>query len=348
VPVEPHRPPPFGAVIGIDLAWGSRARSGIAVLDDAGRLLLVDSVITDSDLDATLAPFLAGSCVVGLDAPLIVTNPTGRRPCEALLSKAFSAQHAGCYPSNTGLAAFADGGRAAAFARRHELSVDATVPVDAGRRRALEVYPHSTIVALFELPRVLAYKVRPHRSVDSRRAELLRLVQLLATLDQPRGALDGYPALLDPEGRLVTLHEGVAGATTSAALRRLEDPVDAIVCADASLLFLHGWTAIIGDAQTGAIVTPIRERHLEALGQVRKPASWGRGTRKHSPTTALQRDGGRMSLTDEDILTTPKVIVNEADADQTDADADQTDADADQTDADADQTDADADQSDPK
>jgi predicted RNase H-like nuclease len=265
MPVEPPHPPPFGAVIGIDLAWGSRARSGIAVLDAAGRLLLVESVITDSEIDATLAPFLKGSCVVGLDAPLIVTNPSGRRPCEALLTKAFAAQHAGCYPSNTGLAAFSDGGRAAAFARRHGLSADATASPAAHQRRALEVYPHSTIVALFELPRVLAYKSRSHRSLERRRGELLRLIDYLATLENPAGGLAGYPPLLDPDARLGGIRTDVEFAPTKAALGRLEDPIDAIVCAYVSLLFLHGLAHVIGDAETGAIVTPVRDRHLEVL-----------------------------------------------------------------------------------
>lgn len=265
----PGHGPGSGTLIGIDLAWGTRARSGVAVLDSEGRLLLVESVISDSELDATLAAFLTGPCVVGLDAPLIVTNPTGRRRCEALLTKAFAAQHAGCYPSNTGLAAFADGGRAAAFARRHDLSVDATIPVAPGQRRALEVYPHSTIVALFELPRVLAYKDRSDRGLESRRAELLRLVDYLATLADPPAELAGYPPLLDPDARLAAIRLGVELAPTKAALRRHEDPIDAIVCAFASLLFIHGLACVIGDAETGAIVTPIRERHLDALGRVR-------------------------------------------------------------------------------
>jgi predicted RNase H-like nuclease len=269
MPSAPNHSTTGPAVIGIDLAWGSRARSGVAVLDSEGELLLVQSVISDSELDALLASRLPGACVVGLDAPLIVTNPTGRRPCEALLTKAFAAQHAGCYPSNTGLAAFTGGGRAAAFARRHALSVDATAPVSAGQRRALEVYPHSTIVALFELPRVLGYKVRPHRSVESRRAELLRLVDYLATLAKPAGSLAGYPPLLDPGARLAGIRLRVEAAATSAALKRQEDPIDAIVCAYASLLFLYGLAHVIGDAHTGAIVTPVRERHLDALGQVR-------------------------------------------------------------------------------
>jgi predicted RNase H-like nuclease len=262
VPVEPVAAAGPESVIGIDLAWGSKARTGVAVADAAGQLLLVDSVITDTDLDAILAPHLAGPCVVGIDAPLIVTNPTGRRHCEALLSRAFAAQHAGCYPSNTGLAAFADGGRAAAFARRHDLSVDATVPASPAQRRALEVYPHSTIVALFDLARVLAYKARPTRTVAHRQGELLRLVDYLIALADPPA---GHPPLSDPSGLLERLRDSVTAATTSAALRRCEDPADAVVCGYAALLLQNDLACVIGDAKTGAIVTPIRRRHLAAL-----------------------------------------------------------------------------------
>src|SRR6185437_13321952 len=100
-------------IVGIDLAWGHRARTGIAVLDPTGELLAIESVHTDDEIDAVIAPFISGPCVVGLDAPLLVENPTGRRPCEAQLTRAFGPQHAATYPSNTGLPAFADGGRAA-------------------------------------------------------------------------------------------------------------------------------------------------------------------------------------------------------------------------------------------
>ena len=114
--------PDLPIVIGIDLAWGTRAPSGIAVLDASGELLATAAVHTDEELDDVVAPWIGGPCVVAFDAPLHVVNATGRRPCEAELTRAFAAQHAGTYPSNTGMPHFADGGRAARLARRYELT----------------------------------------------------------------------------------------------------------------------------------------------------------------------------------------------------------------------------------
>jgi predicted RNase H-like nuclease len=254
---EPNSP----AIIGIDLAWGPRARTGIAVLDPQGQLILNASVHRDEEIDTALKPWLDGPCIVGLDAPLHVVNPTGRRPCEAALSRAFAAQHAGAYPSNTGLAVFADGGRAARFARRHGLDVDAKIPPEPGQRRALEVYPHSATVALFDLAWVLPYKARQGRTLASRQAALVTLVDLLASL----AGQSALPQLSAPDG-FGGVRRAIEGAPTAAALRRLEDPVDAIVCAYVAALFVAGWTCVIGDAETGAIVTPVRERHRALLG----------------------------------------------------------------------------------
>jgi predicted RNase H-like nuclease len=248
-------------IVGIDLAWGHRARTGIAVLDPAGELVALESVHTDDEIDAVITPFISGPCVVGLDAPLLVENPTGRRPCEAQLTRAFGPQHAGTYPSNTGLPAFADGGRAAALARRHGLDIDATVASQPGQRRALEVYPHSAAVAVFDLDRVLKYKARKARTLDARKEALGRLVELIAGL----ATRSGLPPLTT-SGRCSELRAEIAAATTGAALRRLEDPIDAILCAYVGLLFLAGRTWTIGDRATGAIVTPVQERHRRLLG----------------------------------------------------------------------------------
>jgi predicted RNase H-like nuclease len=255
------------AIVGIDLAWGSRARTGIAVLGPAGELIATESVRSDDEIDAVISPFIGGPCVVGLDAPLLVENPTGRRPCEAELTRAFGPQHAGTYPSNTGLAHFADGGRAAALARRHGLDIDATIPPQAGQRRALEVYPHSAAVAVFDLDQVLKYKARAGRTLESRRIALDRLVELMA-------GLASRPDLppLKTEDAFAGLRTEIAAAPTGAALRRLEDPIDAILCAYVSLLFLAGRTCVIGDSATGAIVTPVQERHRTLLGLPPCPA----------------------------------------------------------------------------
>src|SRR4051812_2107777 len=88
--------------IGVDLAWGVKRPTGLAVLDDDGRLVHVSTVRTDEEIIAALTPYAADDCLVAIDAPLIVTNPTGNRPGEALLNKDFARFDAGAHPANTG------------------------------------------------------------------------------------------------------------------------------------------------------------------------------------------------------------------------------------------------------
>ncbi len=108
---------------------------------------------------------------------------------------------------------------------------------------------------------MLAYKARKGRTLDSRKQALGRLVELIDGL----ATRPGLPPLTTA-GRCAQLHAEIAAATTGAALRRLEDPIDAILCAYVVLLFLAGRTAIIGDGESGAIVTPMQERHRRLLG----------------------------------------------------------------------------------
>ena len=99
--------------VGVDLAWGERSPTGVAVLDGDGRLRHVGVAGDDADLLAHLAPWVSGECVVAIDAPLVVVNDSGNRPCEAALNRDFRRFDAGAHPANTGLAWFADGGRGA-------------------------------------------------------------------------------------------------------------------------------------------------------------------------------------------------------------------------------------------
>ena len=118
--------------IGVDLAWGLKRPTGLAVLDDAGRLVHVSAVRTDEEILAALAPYVEGDCLVAIDAPLIVTNPTGNRPAEAALNRDFARFDAGAHPSNTGKPEFSDdpaGRRAVPGARpRHEPALGPHAP----------------------------------------------------------------------------------------------------------------------------------------------------------------------------------------------------------------------------
>ena len=53
----------FTGFVGIDLAWGIKAKTGLAVVDEAGRLVHSGAVRTDVEIDEWLRTF-AGDVVV--------------------------------------------------------------------------------------------------------------------------------------------------------------------------------------------------------------------------------------------------------------------------------------------
>lgn len=239
--------------IGIDLAWGARGRTGLAVLDARGRLVASTSVVTDPEIDAFLAPYLGADVVAAIDAPLVVPNDAGSRPCERELGDVYRAYDAGAHPANRSRA-YLDPPRGAVLAERHGWAVDPAVPPAAGRPVAVEVYPHPAMVALFGLGLVLPYKAKPGRDLDSLRAAF---GALLAHLERVAG-----PTLhLDASQRWAQLRLAVASARRKSELRVVEDEVDAILCAHLARLWVtdRERMRVFGDVETGYIVVPDRE-----------------------------------------------------------------------------------------
>lgn len=238
--------------VGVDLAWAGRNPTGIAVLNPDGRLVHIRAARDDADVLAAVRPYTRGHCLVGFDAPLVVTNPTGQRPAEAALNRDFRRFEAGAHPCNTSKPEFADGPRAARLARALDLDLDPRSPA---RRRAIEVYPHAATVALFRLARTLKYKAKPGRGLEQLKSELLLLMDGLETLAHARE--DGVPLLVDGPG-WVELRRQVVAAQRKADVRRAEDPIDAVVCAYVALYAERrpADITIYGDFATGYIVTP--------------------------------------------------------------------------------------------
>lgn len=236
---------------GVDLAWGQRADTGLAVVDGQGRLLAASQVRTDEEILAWLAPATAGPCLVAFDAPLIVRNPSGSRACERLLGSYFGAMGACCYPASRASPLFAAGPRALRLS--HALGLDPD-PASGASRRAIEVYPHPAIVALFGLPSVLRYKPRPGRDLALLRAELLTLVTLLESLASRPVPLQVAAC---PDWPL--LRQAVASAPTKAALGRVEDTIDAVVCAAVAQLaaLCPAEVRVLSGPDGGYIVTPV-------------------------------------------------------------------------------------------
>lgn len=254
--------------VGVDLAWGEKNPTGIAVLDDTGHLLHVEAVTTDDQILAALEPYTHDACLVAIDAPLIVKNPTGNRPCEADLNKDFARFDAGAHPSNTGKPEFRDEPRGARLVQRLGLDMN---PRSGRTRRAIEVYPHPATVALFRLGRILKYKNKPGRDLESLRGQLLALIKLLESLT----VADPPMVLDDPEGTWRALRSVVERAARKAELRTVEDQVDAVVCAYVALFSARRPADVTtyGDFERGYILTPTLPADLEPSLRVKRTES---------------------------------------------------------------------------
>ena len=240
-------------VVGVDLAWSPRNTSGVVVVRD-GRVERSATVV-DDDAIAALVP-ATGPVVVAVDAPVVVPNETGRRPCDAEISRCFARFHAGAYPANRSIPWLAEP-RAAGLAERLDLSLD-----PAASRAMVEVYPHPATIVLFGLDRVLPYKARRGRGLEDRRSAMQRFQRHLEGLvDLPHG-LD-----VAAGPRWAELVAAVDAAPTRAALGRVEDELDAHVCAQVGVLLRAdpALVDVVGDPADGAILVPASERTSPCL-----------------------------------------------------------------------------------
>lgn len=233
--------------VGVDLAWGEINQSGIAVVDVDGRLLHVGTASDDASIADAVAPYVSGDCWMAIDAPLVVNNPTGYRPCETALNRDFQRFEAGTHPANLKKPEFAPGPRGARLADALALDMD---PASSATRRAIEVYPHPATVALFRLSKSLKYKKGPF---EDRQHALLQLMTLIEGLDKATPRLR-----VNHNVSWVELRKRVAAATRPAQLDRDEDPVDAVICAYVALYWYHrpDEVTVYGDFATGYIITP--------------------------------------------------------------------------------------------
>jgi len=246
--------------VGLDLAWGERSRTGVAVLDEEGRLSRCSSVVPDAEIEAALPP-LGTAVVVAVDAPLIVRNETGQRLCEKRVGQLYGYAHASAHTSNRSRALFRPEPRGARLAARFGWDMDPHVRPGENTSVCIEVYPHPAMVVLFGLQRVIPYKAKPGRDLRFLREQHLIL---LDHMERTCGAL----LHLDESDDWRRLRDGVRSATRKVDLRVVEDQVDAVFCAFLAWMWTDERDAMqvlpeehdgIGDENLdqGYIVTPV-------------------------------------------------------------------------------------------
>jgi len=233
--------------IGVDLGWYGKP-SGLASLELRGGTLAVRSIErleeTSSILAWIEAQAPAGDCVIAVDAPLVIPNPTGIRECERELNRDFQRYHAGCHAANLGrpfakhVTGFSQALERLGF--RHGATIKPRQP----GRFQIEVHPHAASVNLFDLPRIIKYKRgrRADRAIGLRRLRKLMIERL---------------PLLNPAVQQVKL----PGLPRTGPLKPAEDQIDAVLC---SYIAAHYWrwgrsrNHVYGDGKTGYIVVPDR------------------------------------------------------------------------------------------
>jgi len=242
--------------VGVDLAWSPRNPSAAAALrlrGEVGELTAwADRLGNDDEIAAFVREATGeGPALIAVDAPLVVPNEEGTRPCDREVSKVFRSQEAGTYPANR--RKFGGRVRGENLVRRlkeigfeHSPYIPARTPV----RQVIEVYPHPAAVRLFGLDRTLKYKARPGRPYSLRWAELRKYQSCLRGLNGPG---------LSAEGILEV--EGLRGR----ALKRYEDLIDALFCA---YIGLYCWYwgpegyQVFGNLDEGYIVVPRKGGNL--------------------------------------------------------------------------------------
>ena len=231
-------------------------------MDSSGRLIESGSVRTDEEIDGWLERHSASLLNVAIDAPLVVVNESGMRRAEKLIGASFGRYDASCHATNTAKG-YMNPPRATTLAQRHGWNIDPAAAGLPGQPACIEVYPHPATIGLFNLGRILKYK---RGDLATRRAAFTVLLDHVESL-----SVVG----LESSVRWSEIRDVAANSPRQSDLDRIEDEVDAILCAHLAWLWHTNRSAlqVYGDVETGYIVAPPPPTHPPTpRAAVAKPA----------------------------------------------------------------------------
>ena len=235
--------------LGLDLAWAPRKSSGGAVVeisDDGGAHLVSSTALrTHEDILGWIARNRGrAGCVLAVNAPIIVENTSGRRPCDDMLADHFGEYFVDEYQVNT---------------------VNASHPRTIGRAlmrmgfdpnpmaegdRVVETYNQAAQVLLFGGERPVRLKSGP---VGARKDSVARFRELLwERLGDAMPHLEETPAL-------DALLEADLPSSNGSRVGELEERLEATLCAyTAAYLGMRGpeSCAFLGDLNSGYVLLP--------------------------------------------------------------------------------------------
>ncbi len=244
--------------IGIDLAWSTKNGSGIAVIEGdktKSKLISADLTFSDADIIKYVREKAKNeNSFIAIDAPLIVPNESGRRKAEEIVGNLFRKYNAGAHPSNrkrlSQWSGKIRGEEISKLLEKEGFKQDPYIKKFENSRKFFEVYPHPSMVVLFDLEKVIPYKAKPKRDYESRWSAFEKYQRLLAGLKKSKTKLELDDLLKTNVRRL-----------KAQKLKDYEDRLDAVFCA---YIAYYAWAnpdkcEVLGNMDEGYILTPVTE-----------------------------------------------------------------------------------------
>jgi len=234
-------------IAGVDLAWQSdKNPSAIAF----GQLTSDGLVVTALEPALRGIGAVAGRLVesealtgIAIDAPLIINNASGQRPCETLVGSAYGSRYASCHTSN--LTRYP--GAASVALSRHLL--EKGFDHLAQEQWQIECYPHPAIIEMFNLDKRLKYK---KGSVAEKRSGQRGLASYLRRLEESHTLKLVFAGHTDK-----ILEEAHIESLGGQALKTNEDALDSVVCLYIAALYASGVQGqTFGSVESGYIWIP--------------------------------------------------------------------------------------------
>jgi predicted RNase H-like nuclease len=248
--------------VGVDLAWSERNYSGIAIIkgqkDRADFVCGTSDIYKNNEIVNYIITHTKGNpTLIAIDASLIVNNNSGERKAETLLKEKLFSYDAVPYPSDRNLFYRIYGGirgeQIAKMLQEKSFQHNPFIQKFKESRKFFEVFPHSAMVVIFKLKKILKYKSRNNRDYNFRWQEFEKYQLYLRSLKNRKPALN-FSCFFQMLKTNVRILKGNA-------LKKYEDFLDAVFCAYVAFYYWYdpGKWSVIGDLNEGTIVTPIFE-----------------------------------------------------------------------------------------
>jgi len=213
--------------IGIDPSWTGKNNTAIIVCNDN---LKVIQHCYSKDINEMLRAIVAyNDAIIGVDAPLIIKNQTGHRSHEIEFLRLFSPYKLGLHAVNKNRFAYFFPEKLYAELTKLGFSFE--------NNNIYEVYPHATVMVLFNNMKVLQYKSKYR--LDIQRKNLMQLINVMCKLIDCK---DLFP---------VTIAQA-----KKKELKKYEDLIDAVICAYTVYYCKHNACIQFGDSNCGKLIVP--------------------------------------------------------------------------------------------